>query len=107
MATDPEILEIPLSAEAQTCTVDLGDATYTLTVKWNEYQSIWILDIRAVDGVTPVILNIPMQAGVNLLGQFPQAGVPGVLFVYTDGAEFDSPTFDNLGGASKLYWTAG
>jgi len=64
----------------------------------------WTLDIFDETTSQPLIVNLPLVAGANLLEQFGHIGIPGKLLVYTDGDEFTPPTLDNLGQEANLYY---
>lgn len=102
MATIP--YEIPLSPQAQTFNIALGGTTYRLTVQWNNAPTGgWVLDIADSDDV-PVIAGIPLVTGIDLLEQYPDAGINGSLEVQTDTDLFAVPDFSNLGKTSHLYF---
>jgi hypothetical protein len=99
-----EIFVIPLTNVPQRFTIELSGIAYIIVCKWNGEMPAWTIDIS--DEVTgqPLIVNLPLVAGVNLLEQFKHVGIPGKLFVYTDGDEFAPPTLDNLGQEANLYY---
>lgn len=92
---------IPLSNIPQSFSIPLGGSTYNLTVRWNEKQG-WILDIADANGL-PMIGNIPLTTGRDLLEPHANFNFGGSLFVLTDG-NTDIPTLDNLGTSSNLYF---
>lgn len=99
-----QLFVIPLTNVPQRFTIELSGVAYIIVCKWNGEMPAWTLDI--FDEVTrqPLIANLPLVAGVNLLTQFEHIGIPGKLFVYTDGDEFAPPTLDNLGQEANLYY---
>jgi len=63
----------------------------------------WTLDISdAFDG--PLIMGVPMITGADLLAQYAYIGIPGKLWIGTDGDPAAPPTFDDLGTTSNLYY---
>ena len=95
--------EIPLDPGPQEFYIQLAGVQYLLTVLWNWPASAWTLDIKAADG-TPILLNLPLVPGVDLLGQHQHLGLGGSLFVQTDGDLGRIPQYDDLGGAGHLYF---
>ncbi|MBM4311869.1 MAG: hypothetical protein FJ119_13110 [Deltaproteobacteria bacterium] len=53
---------------------------------------------------TPLILNMPIVTGADLLRQFRYLGIPGSLISYTQGDENAPATLDNLGADANLYY---
>jgi hypothetical protein len=103
------IAEIPTeSGHPFNETVTWGGVAYTLFFKWNTVTQCWQLDIYDVDGITPILIGLPIVTGTDLLGQFgyiPLATTT-VITVMTTGP-FNSPdsvpTFDNLGTDGHVY----
>lgn len=99
-------LEIPLSAQPQTLQVALAGTTYTLTVKWNDQNQSWTVDIADAAG-NNLVTGIPMVTGADLLGQFDYLGISGALVAQSDFNPSAVPTFANLGSTGHLYFVAG
>jgi hypothetical protein len=99
--------EIPMSATPQAFSIQLGMTTYSLTVTYRDIDDGgWLLDIADADG-NSLVAGIPLVTGTNLLAQYPDLGFEGGLWVQTDGATPDAtPTFDNIGTSSHLYFVA-
>lgn len=98
------VFEIPLSPQAQQFDIQLGQATYHLTVSWNDAPTGgWVLDIADSNDV-PIVSGIPLVTGVNLLEQYDYLEFPGSLEVQTDYDLNAVPTFQNLGVQSHLYF---
>ena len=99
-----QIYEIPLSPQPQTFAVPLGGVNYRLTVKWaSADMGGWFLDIATPED-TPILNGIPLVTGANLLAQYDYLGFTGGLAVQTDFDVYATPTFDNLGLRSHLYF---
>lgn len=95
---------VPLVNTPQTFQLPLGDTTYQVTSKWNESdESGWTLDIADQDNV-PIVCNVPLVTGADLLEGLGYLGFTGRLFVYTDGDETAVPTYEDLGVESNLYF---
>jgi hypothetical protein len=107
VATPTNSFLIPLSTDPQQFDIALGGINYQMTVKWNDQQDAgWVIDI-ADDSGTPIICNVPMITGDDLLSGLEYLGIPGSLYVYTNGSNpFDVPTLDNLGTDSNLYFVS-
>lgn len=95
--------EIPLSPKPQSFFIQLGEPTYSLTVKWNDVASCWVLDIADADQV-PVLAGIPLVTGVDLLAQHRHLGFSGSLVVQTDNDADAVPTLGNLGLTGRVYF---
>jgi hypothetical protein len=97
------INEVPLIASPQTLSVSMSGQTYNLRVTWNVPGQCWLLDVADALG-TPLLTGLPLVTGANMLGQFAYVGLAGVLYVGTDGAPDEPPTFTNLGTQGHLYY---
>jgi hypothetical protein len=64
----------------------------------------WVIDIYDGDSNTPIVMNVPMVTGADLLAQYEYLNLKGQLIVYTDGNELAVPTLENLGVESNLYF---
>ena len=95
---------IPLEPVAQRFAVDLSGIPLILVTKWNGELPAWELSI--LDGTTevPLVTALALVSGVDLLEQHAHLGIPGQLWVDTEGAPDDFPTEDNLGTISNLYY---
>ena len=99
-----QLFVIPLTNVPQRFTIELAGVAYIIVCKWNGEMPAWTLDILDEVASQPLIVNLPLVAGANLLAQFEHIGIPGKLLVYTDGDEFVPPTLDNLGQEANLYY---
>ncbi len=95
--------KIPLSAEPQLFTIQLGATTYWLTFYWSVTAACWMLDIADADKV-PMIEGIPVVTGLDLLMQYRYLGFAGKLIVQTDFDTLAIPTFENLGTTGNVYF---
>lgn len=94
---------IPLVSSPQRLSISLAGTTYNLRVYWCRPAQVWILDILDVNS-KPLILNIPLVTGADLLAQYTYAGIAGKLFAQTTTGTLLPPTFANLGSAGNLYF---
>lgn len=95
------VSQIPLTNTPQTFSIPLNGVNYNLTIRWNEKQG-WILDIADVDDV-PLVGNIPLTTGRDLLEPHANLGFGGSLYVINPSST-DVPTYDNLGADANLYF---
>lgn len=92
--------EIPLLPDNQQFRILLGNKIYTLRIIWRDLAG-WIMDVMDSGG-TPLLCGVPLLSGVNLLQQYPQAGIAGTLRVITDKGAPNEPDKTNLGKSSHL-----
>ena len=95
------VYTMPLTNVPQRFSMDIVGVTYIILCRWNESIG-WSLDISNADDV-PMVCCLPLTVGVDLLGQYAYLGINAALYVYTDGAQFEPPTLENLGRESNLY----
>jgi len=96
--TTPQL--IPLEAGAQTLAVPLGGVTYRMRIWWRESVTpAWVLDLATDEG-TALVSGLPLLPGADLLAQHKHLGIPGVLYVLSDG----DITYDSLGASTRLYF---
>lgn len=98
-----QLFTIPLVASPQTFDIELGGRSLTITNKWNESCG-WVLDIYDATTTAPLVMNLPLVTGTNLLKQLSYLGIPGEIYVQTDGDAGAVPTLTNLGVASFVYY---
>jgi len=66
----PTIYPIPLQAQPQELTIQLGGVTYTLTLNYrNTDMGGWVLDIGDSNN-SPILQGVPLVTGANLLAQY-------------------------------------
>lgn len=105
--------EIPLSSTPQTFSIMLNGTQFTLIFVYREVDALadpngalgggWCMDIETAAGL-PILTNIPLVTGIDLMGQYAYLGLGFSLFVGTDFDPYAQPTFDNIGTASHLYY---
>jgi hypothetical protein len=99
------ISEIPLRASSQTFTISLASVIYKMRVQWRDKAQEWIVDLSDQDD-NLLIAGVPLLPGADILGQYPELGVGGELWVASDGAPDEPPTFAGLGSTHHLYFVA-
>lgn len=95
--------QIPLQAQPQVLQVTLAGVQYQLTVRWNDANQAWTLDIADVNG-NPIISGIPLVTGSDLLSPYAYLGIGGQLIVQTTNDTDAVPTLSNLGTSGNLYF---
>jgi len=98
-----KVQEIPLRPEPQSLQIQLGGIDYLLTLRWNEPEQSWSLDIATALGVA-LISGIAVVTGQDLVGQYGYLGFTGSLIAQTDNDPDAVPTFTNLGQLGHLYF---
>lgn len=98
------ILILPVTNQPEKFTISLSGTNYILVSRWNAAdEGGWIVDFYDQDN-NPLIMNIPLVNGANLLEQYTYTGIPGLLYVSVDGDDYGVPTIDNLGDGSDLLY---
>lgn len=95
--------EIPLSGQSQNFATTLAGVQYQLSFQWRNAAQTWFLDIADAEG-NALVSGIALVTGADLLGQYKHLGIGGALFVVSDDAPANMPTYENLGSGSHLYF---
>lgn len=95
---------IPIAtSEPQTFSVTLSAVQYRCTLRWiTGVEGGWLLDIALAESETPLVAGISLVTGVDLLAQFPEAGVAGMLWLFS--ADELPPGYSDLGTAVQLIY---
>ena len=93
--------EIPLTAEPQNLSIQLGDTEYVLQVEWGYAVQVWLVHLNDSNGVR-LISSIPLVSGNDLLEPYAYMNLGGALYAYTTGEYVVPPSFDNLGGLGQV-----
>lgn len=97
---------IPLTAGAQSFSVNLGGVQYRMTLVYRTaVGGGWFLDIVKNDE-TDSIYGLPLVLGVDLLAQHQYKNF-GHIFVEMEGGRTDRPTFEDMGQYVNLLWSDG
>jgi len=94
---------IPLQPTNQVFVISLAGVQYQMTVKWNDANQAWTLDIANVNG-TAIVSGIPIITGTDLLAPFAYLNFGGQLIVQTTNDTDAVPTLANLGSAGNLFF---
>ncbi len=97
------ILEIPFTSDgAQTFSVQLGSVKYQFSANFNERASAWYLDIADPTTLAPIVSNVAIVLGANLLAPF-NLGIGSLIANNEDASLLDAGP-DDLGTRVKVYW---
>jgi hypothetical protein len=94
---------IPLQPTNQKVQVTLAGKLYTLTVRWNEMNQAWTLDLGDGSG-NALVSGIAVVTGEDLLAPYKHLGIGGQLIAQTTNEKDAVPTMANLGSAGNLYF---
>lgn len=97
---------IPFENIPQEFNISIDGRSLTIFQRWNEWGG-WVIDISNADTNESLIAGLPLVTGADLLEPFPELGFVGKLAVYTDGDPTATPTLDNLGQDSNVYYLVG
>jgi hypothetical protein len=95
---------IPLQANNQVITATLAGTQYQLTIRWNDANQAWTLDIADSTGSNQIISGIPLVTGGDLLAPYAYLNLGGQLIVQTANNTDAVPTLANLGSTGNLYF---
>lgn len=96
---------LPLANTPQTFQIALAGVNYTCTCKWNDSPDAgWVMDFINADSGVPVVYNVPLITGADMLAGLEYLGFNGRLIVFTDGDDFATPTLLDLGVESNVYF---
>jgi hypothetical protein len=94
---------IPLQSSNQVIQVTLAGVLYQFTIRWNDANQAWTLDIADSNG-NAIISGIPLVTGGDLLAPYGYLNFGGQLIVQTANDTNAVPTLANLGSAGNLYF---
>lgn len=102
------INEIPLTGDPnQTFTVTISgetrNITLILTQSYNEQAGYWVLGINDQSN-NPIISNIPMLCGQDLLEQYQYMDIGNLLVVNISDQAIEYPNANNIAGNFELVW---
>ena len=99
-----QVFRIPLTTEPQRFSITLKEQALILQVRWNHEGESWVFDMFEGETEAPILLNMPLVTGVDLLAQHQHLNFSGSIVVATDGNVDLEPTLNNLGEESNLYY---
>ncbi len=100
------VYKIPLTAIPQRFAIDLAGRPFVVVSRWNGNAPSWQLDLLDGDTEAPVVLNLSVVTGVDLLMQHRHLQLGGSLVAVTDGNEDADPTDQNIGAEGNVYFLA-
>jgi len=95
-----QVNEIPLSPDNQQFSIAVNGVSYQLRSLWRDGAG-WIVDLMDASGA-PVVSDIPLVTGANLLSQYAYLNLGFALVVICDDPGQDYPTKTDLGIKSHL-----
>lgn len=98
------VFRIPLTNRPQRFEIELAGRSFIMIVRWNPAMPNWIICLQDAETQETLLNCLPLVTGTDLLAQFRHLGIEGSFVVVTDGDEFATPTLENLGGESNLYY---
>lgn len=99
------VYQIPVTNVPQTFQITLAGKDYQCTCKYNSaFEAGWVLDFADAESGEPIVANLPLITGRDILDGLEYLGFGGSLLIYTDGDQLSPPTLDNLGSESNLYF---
>lgn len=94
--------ELPLNPFPETFSVSINNIPYRGQTRWNSHFKAWVLSIADGDG-NPLVSNLPLVQGVNLLEQLQYLEICKGLEVTMDSSNTTTPGFSDLGGDAHVY----
>lgn len=91
----------------QTYTITISGSrrniTFILTQSYNAQAGYWVLGIYDNTN-SPIILNIPLLCGYDLLGQYRYLNIGSLFLVNIGDQSIEYPNADNIDGNFELAW---
>jgi hypothetical protein len=84
-------------------TVPTSGSVTNMSLNWNNTSQAWMASLADASG-NPMVNNVPLVTGANLLEQFGHLGFPGQFIAQTDNAPTTPPGFSNLGTTGHLFF---
>lgn len=99
----PIVYELPLAPVAQTFSTSVAGRGVRITLAWrNAGGSGWCMSLADENG-TPLLSEVPLVTGCDLLGQHKHLGLLFEIWVQGDPDPAEVPTYAGLGTQAKLY----
>lgn len=98
------ILSLPITNTPEKFSISLNGTEFVLVSRWNDApEAGWIVDFYDEDEL-PLIMNVPLILGANLLSQYAYIAVEGLVYVINEEPDFPVPTLNNLGISSFVLY---
>lgn len=103
--TTQQVFILPLQNVPQSFNISLGPNNYIMTCKWNPSdEGGWVIGFEDQESGEEIVDNIPLVTGTDLLAGLEYLDFGGQIVVYTNGDATATPTLDNLGVESNVYF---
>lgn len=94
--------KIPLNPFPETFSITINNVEYTGMTRWNAVQGCWMVSLANTNNV-PILQNIPVIPGVNLLDQFDYLNLGVKMAALLDYDPATVPPFESLGTTGNVY----
>ncbi|WPM85433.1 hypothetical protein QNH14_04550 [Apirhabdus apintestini] len=94
--------EIPLTADNQRFSIQLGGQQLSFTLQWRD-EAGWLADIRDENDM-PLLSGLPLVTGGDLLAPYRHLGLRGELHVIADDPGQQAPGKTSLGARHHLWY---
>lgn len=102
---DPKIYTLPFTNEDVTCSLKLENKTFRMRNQWNPVAAYWELSLYDYDTNEPLVINQPLLNGVDILGQYPELGLNGIMFTVSRGSDVAvDPMEEGLGTEQEVLY---
>lgn len=82
---------------------DTRNITFIITQSYNEQAKYWVMGIYDQSN-NPIITNIPMLSGYNLLEQYAYLNIGEIYVINIGDQAIESPDDTNIGNNFELKW---
>lgn len=97
-----QVLELPLNPYPETFSVTISNVAYNGRTLWNVPLQTWVMSLEDSSN-NPIISNIPLIPGVDLLQQFKYLNLGVMLQASVDHDASAVPSYAGLGSTGHLY----
>lgn len=94
--------KIPLNPFPETFSISISNVEYTGMTRWNAVQQCWVVSLMDTNDV-PILQNLPLIPGVNLVDQFDYLGLGVALQALLDYDPSVPVPYASLGTTGNLY----
>lgn len=94
--------KIPLNPFPETFSVTINNVDFNAVTRWNAVQQCWVASLLDPNSV-PILQNIPLIPGVDLLSQFAHLNLGIKLSALVDYDAAAVPKYGELGTTANVY----
>lgn len=94
--------KIPLNPFPETFSVAINNVDFNAVTRWNNVQQCWVASVLDSNSV-PILQNIPLIPGVDLLSQFAYLDLGIKLSALVDYDSAAVPKYSELGTTANVY----